>query len=128
VITPTSPCPCGLGKSYGECCGALHRGEKSAATAELLMRSRYSGYVVRDVPYLLRTWHSTTRPASLDLSPALRWTGLEIVSTTGGGLLHQEGTVEFRAHYVEDGESDERVENSRFLREGGLWVYLDAVE
>jgi SEC-C motif-containing protein len=52
---------------------------------------------------------------------------LEVLSTTGGGLLHQEGTVEFRAHYVEDGHSDERAENSRFLREDGLWVYLDAV-
>jgi SEC-C motif-containing protein len=79
------------------------------------------------VPYLLRTWHSSTRPAVLDLSPTLRWTGLEVLSTTGGGLLHQEGTVSFRAHFVEGGHAESQDENSRFLREDGLWVYLDAV-
>ncbi|WP_203935690.1 SEC-C metal-binding domain-containing protein [Planosporangium mesophilum] len=40
---PTSPCPCGLGQPYGECCGPLHRGQATAPTAESLMRSRFSG-------------------------------------------------------------------------------------
>lgn len=126
AITTTSSCPCGLGKSYGDCCGQAHLGGTSSATAELLMRSRYSAFAVRDAAYLLRTWHPSTRPAALDLEPGTRWTRLEVLGTTGGGLLHQVGTVEFRAHYVEAGRPYELHENSRFCRENGLWTYLDA--
>ncbi|MEO6090037.1 MAG: YchJ family protein [Umezawaea sp.] len=125
-MTTTSPCPCGLGKSYGDCCGRVHLGT-SAATAELLMRSRYSAFAVGDTAYLLRTWHPSTRPVMLELEPGTRWTRLEVLGTTGGGVLHQEGTVEFRAHYLEAGRPGELHENSRFRRENGLWTYLDAL-
>ena len=43
------------------------------------MRSRYTAFVVGDARYLEETWHPGTRPDELDLSPSLRWTGLEIV-------------------------------------------------
>jgi SEC-C motif domain protein len=92
-----------------------------APTAEALMRSRYSAFAVGDVAYLLRSWHSSTRPRTVALDPAQRWTGLEIVSSTGGGLLHEVGTVEFRAHY----QGGVVHENSRFRREDGEWRYLD---
>jgi SEC-C motif-containing protein len=123
-VTATSPCPCGLGRSYGECCGRIHNGEVAASTAESLMRSRYSAFAVGDEAYLLRSWHPETRPARLDLEPAVRWTRLEILGKTGGGLLHTEGTVEFRAHYSEHGHADFLLEDSRFVRNDGLWVYL----
>ena len=42
------------------------------------MRSRYSAFVRGDAAYLLATWHPSTRPASLDLEPGLRWLGLEV--------------------------------------------------
>ena len=89
------------------------------------MRSRYSAFVVGDVTYLLATWHPTTRPRSLELDPAVRWTGLEILGTTGGTLFEAEGTVEFRAHHVVDGRAGAQHELSRFVREDGRWTYLD---
>ncbi|NUS16016.1 MAG: hypothetical protein HOY69_32225, partial [Streptomyces sp.] len=70
-------CPCGLPKSYDECCGRYHSGAAAAPTAEALMRSRYCAFVRLDEGYLLRTWHPRTRPARLDLDPGMRWTGLE---------------------------------------------------
>jgi len=124
TITAASPCPCGLPQPYGQCCGRLHRGETTAATAELLMRSRFSAFAVGDEAYLLRSWHPATRPSNLGLDPAQRWTRLEILGKTGGGLLHAEGTVEFRAHYTEPGHSDVLHENSRFVRDDGQWVYV----
>ena len=39
------PCPCGSGQSYTTCCGPWHAGVP-APTAEALMRSRYSAYVL----------------------------------------------------------------------------------
>ncbi|MEV7974746.1 YchJ family protein [Streptomyces sp. NPDC086519] len=120
---PPAACPCGLAETYERCCGRFHRGEAAAPTAETLMRSRYSAFVKRDEPYLLRTWHPRTRPARLDLDPGMRWTGLEILATTDGSPFHSTGTVTFRASY-RGGSLQER---SRFERVGGAWVYLDGV-
>jgi SEC-C motif domain protein len=91
------------------------------------MRSRYSAFAVGDAAYLLATWHSTTRPGSLTLDSDVRWTGLDVLGTTGGALLGAEGTVEFRAHHVVAGRAGAQHENSRFVREGGQWRYLDGV-
>jgi SEC-C motif-containing protein len=122
----TRACPCGSGLPYDECCGRLHRGEADAPTAEALMRSRYAAFAVGDAAYLLRSWHSSTRPARLRLDAGDRWTGLEIVDTERGGLFDAIGTVEFRARYRERGRSATMAERSRFVREDGRWVYLDA--
>ncbi|MGY1856061.1 YchJ family protein [Modestobacter sp. SYSU DS0290] len=121
------PCPCDSLLPYAECCGRLHDGTAPAATAEQLMRSRYSAFAVGDPAYLLATWHSTTRPRTIELDPDVRWTGLEVLRTTGGGLLAAEGTVEFRASHVVDGVPGSQHEDSRFTREDGAWRYLDGV-
>ncbi|MCK5230331.1 MAG: SEC-C domain-containing protein, partial [Desulfobulbaceae bacterium] len=60
-MTDRGPCPCNSGEPYSECCAPLLAGDKNAITAEDLMRSRYTAYVERDVKYLLKTWHPSTR-------------------------------------------------------------------
>ncbi len=91
------------------------------------MRSRYSAFAVGDPGYLLATWHPTTRPRTLDLDPDVRWTGLDVLATTGGTMLSSEGTVEFRASYVRGRDAGAQHENSRFVRDGGQWRYLDGL-
>jgi SEC-C motif-containing protein len=91
------------------------------------MRSRYSAFAVQDAAYLMKSHHSSTRPASIDFEPSLRWTGLEILGTTGGTPFHTDGTVEFIAHYTESGRAGSMRENSSFVREDGNWVYLSAL-
>jgi SEC-C motif-containing protein len=91
------------------------------------MRSRYSAYVLQDAAYLSKSWHSSTRPAEIDFGAKLRWTGLEIVGTTGGTAFNTDGTVEFIAHYAESGRTASMHENSSFVREDGNWVYLSAL-
>ncbi|WP_344747452.1 YchJ family protein [Streptosporangium vulgare] len=112
---------------YGDCCGRLHRGTASAPTAEALMRSRFSAFSVGDAGYLLRTWHPSTRPPAVELDGSIRWTRLEVLETTGGSAFHTEGTVRFRAHYVERGEPGHMEEHSRFARHAGGWVYVEAL-
>lgn len=114
------PCPCGSGQTYDGCCGRLHAGNVAAGTAEQLMRSRYSAFVVGDAGYLLRTWHPATRPTSLELDPDRAWTGLEIVATEGGVLTAPSGIVEFRAHH----RAGVQHERSRFVRVDGAWTYV----
>jgi SEC-C motif-containing protein len=115
-------CPCGLGDSYGACCGRFHAGAP-APTAEALMRSRFSAFAVGDAGYLLRTWHPAVRPAELTLDPELHWSRLAVLESAGGGLFDQAGTVRFRAVYVEAGTRGVLAENSSFVRHGGRWSY-----
>ena len=117
-------CPCGSDRSYGACCGRLHSGAAKAETAEALMRSRYSAFAVGDAAYLLRTWHPDSRPSELDLADDdRRWTGLEILQTTGGTAFHTEGTVSFRAHFVDADGPGTQSEVSEFVRIDGEWLY-----
>ena len=120
-------CPCLSGLPYGECCKPLHATTSRAPTAERLMRSRFSAFASGDAGYLLATWHPSTRPAGLTLDGTLRWTRLEILGRSHGGMLDNEGSVEFVAHFHSpDGRGSQR-ENSRFIRESGAWFYLDGV-
>lgn len=125
ALQTTSPCPCGLPAAYGDCCGRLHSGKAAAATAEALMRSRFSAFAVRDEPYLLRSWHPDTRPGKVDFDSGMRWVGLDILEATEGSAFHSTGTVTFRARNSQDGAKGELVERSRFVRHEGAWVYVD---
>jgi SEC-C motif-containing protein len=115
-------CPCGQGLEYAECCGPAHDGAPPA-TAEALMRSRYTAFARGDSAYLMRSWDPATRPPSVEPDPDLRWTGLEVLDTAGGGLFDTEGEVEFVAHYRANGRSGDLRERSRFVRHDGAWVY-----
>ena len=123
-------CPCLPERSYGACCGRLHSGEIVAPTAEALMRSRYSAFVVGDIEYLRLSWHSATCPDDLALSSDQRWSGLQILDVVDGGMLDHHGEVKFVATYALPGEmAGARTlhERSRFERENNRWVYLDGV-
>jgi SEC-C motif-containing protein len=124
-MRPTDACPCGSGEPFGRCCLALHRGERQAATAEQLMRARYSAYAVGDLDYIWQTWHPRTRPAALTPDGGLAWTGLQILGTVDGGPEDQTGEVEFRAHYREERRSGTLHERSRFAVRARRWFYID---
>ena len=116
-------CPCGSGTSYDACCGRLHRGAAQADTPEELMRSRYTAYALRDragADHVWRTWHPRTRPLTVTPDPDVRWTGLVVHDAS-------DDEVEFTASFERLGEPGTLHERSRFVREDGHWVYLDAL-
>jgi SEC-C motif domain protein len=117
-------CPCGSAETYLACCGRFHDGSAVAATALLLMRSRYSAFAVGHTDYLYDTWDPTSRPARIELDSAVRWTRLEILETVRGGPFDVDGVVEFRAHYRAPGSHGARHERSWFARQDGRWVYV----
>ncbi len=90
------------------------------------MRSRYSAYVARLEPYLLATWHQTTRPAALDPDEGERLTWLGLTVKRHLVVDEKNATVEFVARYRIGGASAVRLhEISRFVHEDGRWFYLD---
>jgi len=92
--------------------------------AQALMRSRYAAYVAMDRDWLLASWHPSTRPASLDLDPAIKWLGLDV---KGHRLIDEDhAQVEFVARFrVEGGRAQRLHEKSRFVRVDGRWYYVD---
>ncbi|MDI1307993.1 MAG: YchJ family protein [Methylotenera sp.] len=119
----TSPCPCESGKSYTSCCEPLHKG-MSARTAEALMRSRYTAFVLGLEDYLLKSWHPSTRPAPLNLAeePPTKWLGLQIKRTEN--TSETTAIVEFVARYKTAGKAERLHETSQFERIDGNWYYL----
>ena len=125
AVDTLTPCPCGNAAGYARCCGPLHEGAP-AGSAEALMRSRYSAYVLKREDYLLASWHPSTRPAHLKLAaqqPAPSWLGLLVRRHEDAG---EHAVVEFIARLRYGGGQAQRLhEISRFVREDGRWYYLD---
>ncbi len=114
-------CPCG-GPRFQSCCGPFLAGAAVADTPEKLMRSRYTAYVTGTEDYLKATWHPSTRPQEPVTDPALKWLGLEVKSASQEG---DRGTVRFVARCRAGGRGQRLEETSRFVREDGLWYYVD---
>ncbi|MEH6548916.1 MAG: YchJ family metal-binding protein [Pseudomonadales bacterium] len=119
-------CPCGSRQSYANCCQPLHQGTHKAATAEQLMRSRYSAFAKQENSYLKRTLHPDKRESDDYSAPDnLQWLGLDILQTDKGSPTDHEGIVEFIAYYDDGNQPGQLHERSRFLQEQQQWYYLD---
>ena len=113
-------CPCQMHPSfahvndaltYSDCCQPYHDGMKKADTAERLMRTRYSAFVLVKPEYIVKT----TLPAQQSLldiksieswAKETDWAGLEIVKHTPK-LGKRHAQVEFKAYFnVSDNEDD----------------------
>lgn len=90
------------------------------------MRSRYTAYVIGHEKHLLNSWAPETRPKLLDLeNNRLKWLELIVHSDSIDQRDETKGEVDFSARYIEQDQVCELRENSRFIRNGGLWYYLD---
>jgi SEC-C motif-containing protein len=125
TMTSASRCPCGSGNLFVDCCGPLLAGQRTALTAEALMRSRYTAYIRAEIGYLLATWHPTTRPPSIDAATIPAWCGLTILRTERGRAGDAEGRVEFRATGRVGNELVHLHEISRFVWTQDQWQYVE---
>jgi SEC-C motif domain protein len=123
-MTDSTNCPCGSKIQYAKCCGAVISGRQKADTAEALMRSRYSAYVIGDIAYVLKTWHPSTRPQVLDADTLPKWYKLEILRTEKGQVDDDNGIVEFKAYAFSQRKSHILHEVSSFVKEKGHWQYV----
>ncbi|KJH83025.1 YchJ family protein [Pseudomonas sp. KSR10] len=122
-------CPCGSGDRLGECCGRYHDG-LPAPSAEQLMRSRYSAYVLGLIDYL----KATTLPVqqeSLDLqsmtewSAASVWLGLEVEESLLLGGQPEHALVSFTARWHDPSGEHAQHERSAFVQHDGRWYFID---
>jgi len=122
-------CPCGSGDSLGQCCGRYHAGT-AAPSAALLMRSRYSAYVLGLIDYL----QATTLPAqqaALDLDGMRHWSlestwlGLEVGESTVLGGKPEHALVSFTARWHDQSGEHVHQERSAFVQNDGHWYFID---
>src|SRR5690606_5126894 len=121
---PVTNCYCGSGNTFASCCDPYIKGLSKAPTAEALMRSRYSAYVVHNADYLWATTapkerrHHSKR-AILECAKSNQWIRLEVLKVT-------ETTVECKAYYLNYRLTAQvHHEKSAFINEGNNWYYLD---
>jgi SEC-C motif-containing protein len=127
-------CACGSGAAYAACCGPLHRGEREAADAEALMRSRYAAFALGHVEYLWKTLHpdhdDRARPRDVVLAElraaarANKYMGLRVIDRRAPDA-HGIARVLFGARVFERGRDKSFVEASLFAHDGDGWRYLD---
>lgn len=125
LIEPAQACPCDSGKSFNDCCASYINAMQYPVRVEQLMRSRYTAYVLKNEEYLIKSWHESTRPDSLDLqNDTTQWKKLKIISSS-------EDTVHFVAFFYNSIYADDRVfylsEESEFIKDK-RWFYLKGKE
>jgi SEC-C motif-containing protein len=122
-------CPCGSEQAYSACCEPLINGEQPAATAEALMRSRYTAHVKTEVDYIYETTHPDHRgdfdhQGIKSWSQKASWQGLEIIATEAGGPDDQTGVVEFVARYRQKEKPVRHHEIARFSKHEDRWYFV----
>jgi len=110
------PCPCGSNKKYKKCCQIYHQGA-IAKTALLLMKSRYTAFVVGNIKYIIST--STFQNDFDDLqefSQNCDFQKLDIIDFT-------EDTVTFKVTIICNGIDNSFCEKSNFIKKDMRWYY-----
>jgi len=126
MTSPAVLCCCCSGHLFSECCQPVLQDLSLAGTPLALMRSRYTAYVLGNEKYLLDSWAPATRPQALSLEEnRVKWLGLTIHSAETVLPADSVGRVDFSARFIEGDQVAVLRENSRFIREKGLWYYLD---
>ena len=119
-------CPCGSAHKYNQCCGRYVEAGEIPATPEQLMRSRYTAYSLQNDTYILDSWHSSTRPASLSEEHKLpvKWVELKVINSSVPAQNDTTAAVEFVARFKVNGKAEQMHERSEFIKEAGHWFYF----
>ncbi|QIW15390.1 hypothetical protein A4G20_03090 [Pasteurellaceae bacterium RH1A] len=121
-------CPCQSGLDYTQCCGPLHAG-KIAPSAESLMRSRYSAYVLKKIDYVVATTLPSQQKhldiqAMQDWADQTQWLGLEVLHHNPKAGKNR-ATVEFKARFVAERGEQVHHELSLFIKQKDCWFFVD---
>ena len=121
-------CSCGSGKPFETCCEPVLTGARPAATAEELMRARFTAHVAGDHAFLHRSYQGTAAQpyvASADEGSS-PWTRL-VIHAHETGRTPDVATVDFTAYFAQDGVEQAHQEKAEFHRVDGSWIYTRAL-
>ncbi len=126
-------CPCKSQKKYEDCCKLYHTHDAIPLKPTALMRSRYSAYALGLADYIIQTTHPQNpekkknfwdwREDILYFSQQTEFIDLEILAQEQHNNV---AFVTFTAILKQQGKDVSFTEKSRFEREEGHWLYLEA--
>jgi SEC-C motif-containing protein len=122
-------CFCGKSLSLEQCCQSIIDGRSEAITAEMLMRSRFTAYVIKDHEYILQTYASEQRSKLTvnqltESAQDTQWLSLEVLNHQSRIKTAQ---VEFKAIYRSNNRYYVMHELSDFVLEDDKWFYTTGV-
>jgi SEC-C motif domain protein len=124
-----APCPCGSGRSFGECCEPVLTRQRPAADAVELMRSRFTAHALRDYRHLHLTDLETAAKPYVAEEPSGQepeWTRL-VINAHEPGPKPDMAHVDFSAYYKAGDGEQALHEKSEFVRRNGEWYYTRAL-
>jgi SEC-C motif-containing protein len=125
TVSLKKECPCKSSRLFKSCCSPILADHALAVTPEMLMRSRYTAFVVEDSEFLLRSWDNSTRPRSISFENNIVWVSLNIDDALQPLPGDSKGNVTFSAFFIQNDNFVEMKEKSNFIRKRGLWFYLN---
>ena len=119
------PCSCGSGLDFAVCCEPIITGKQPAATAEKLMRARFTAHVANANEFLHKSYLPSSRHPYVeepDTAP-LPWTRL-VIHSHEPEVKPNVSNVEFTAFFkADDGSEGTLQEKSEFHRINGNWIF-----
>jgi len=124
-LEASSPGPCGSGQTFGTCCQPVLTGQRVPATAEVLMRARFSAHVRHDFRFLHDTYRPTAGKPFVEEegTPPITWTKLVVHSHEFAPANPEKAFVDFSAYGTEEGVEKVLHEKAEFLQTNGVWLY-----
>ena len=123
----TTACPCGSQRLLNECCGQYLYTETDAPTAEALMRSRYTAFALKNIPYILSTVPSEYPQNEQEINDwafTCEFVKLQVIRKQQGKSSHRKGVVEYIASFIENGKAQELHEVAHFRQVNKQWFYI----
>ncbi len=123
-------CPCGSGLLYNKCCESFINGlKKIDSDPELLLRSRFTAYTLKNVDYIYSSWHKKYRPTEskeffLSSLKNIKFINLvieeKIISDNTASITY----IAFFKKILKVGQIHEK---ANFVYEDGRWYYTDGI-
>jgi SEC-C motif-containing protein len=129
LATIIKHCTCGNELTFEVCCKPIIDGKVAAKNAEILMRSRFSAYSLKNYQYILQTYilaqrSKLTISELADSAQDTQWLSLQVIAHHSQANTAQ---VEFKAFYQIHNSYYVMHEISDFVFEAGTWLYADGV-
>lgn len=142
-------CYCQSGRNFNDCCQLFIQGQQLPATAEQLMRSRFSAYCDgSDVAmhYVASSYHPLSQADNpvdeiTAFSKATHFIGLQVIDVSDELLVPESlqqrlldgaagdtlsyGTVHFKVQFIMQDKLHLLEETSRFIKTNLCWSYLN---
>lgn len=123
-------CPCGSNVSFDDCCKKYISGQNIVSTdPELLLRSRFSAYTMKEADYIYTSWHENYRPkeSKEDFISSLKGIKFTKLVVEEKLISLNKATITYIVFFKKITKLCQIHEKANFIFENGRWFYTDGI-